>query len=85
MKKTKEPITKEELMGVVKDLASVPSEAMYWIGYLEDRYCVCCNEGWPQKKIKQHYTEDMTVEYTEKHSIDCPYARAKMLMKRLEK
>lgn len=81
--RTNEPITKEELMGVVKDLAAVPKEAMYWTAYLENRHCVCCNEEWPIKPIKRGYTEDMTVEYIEKHRIDCPYARAKILIKRL--
>ncbi|MFX0197292.1 MAG: hypothetical protein ACFFCW_14300 [Candidatus Hodarchaeota archaeon] len=80
----KEPITKEELMGVVKDLAAVPKEAMCWTGYLEDRHCVCCNEEWPILPPQKSYTEDMTIRYREKHRIDCPYARAKMLMKRIK-
>lgn len=81
----KELITKEELMSVVKDLAAVPKEAMSWTAYLEDRHCVCCNEEWSIKPIQKHYTEDMTIEYQEKHRIDCPYARAKILIKRLGK
>lgn len=81
----KELITKEELMSIVKDLAALSKEALSWIGYLTDRHCACCHEEWPLKPRPKHYTENLSSEYIEKHKIDCPYARAKILIRRLGK